>query len=140
MLAGQYATSFGNINAELVAALVQGLHSGLDSPAVCQKLLAMEGMNAQIICYIMSALPSRLPDHLTACACVSRLCGAWPMDEACRQRMKEAFIMGGLFECIPELLKLAIQVTHPVPSVLHHVSLMDGHSCAHGNASSCVML
>ena len=144
MLAGQYAASLAttpldSTNAELVAALMQGLHSGLDGTALCQKLVAMKGMSAQVFLYAMLAIPARLPDRLTACACLGRLYEtAWPLNEACRQRLEDAVILGGVFKWMPKFLTFAIEVHHSVMFVfkrLHVRHFHGGHCCAVGNFS-----
>ena len=98
MLAGQCAAAFDSINAELVGALVQGLHSCLDITALCQRLVAMEGMGADVFLYAMCPTPVRLSDQLTACACLGRLYEtAWLVNETCRQKLEGAVVPGGVF-------------------------------------------
>ena len=128
MLAGQYSTAFDSINAELVGALVQGLHSCLDITALCQRLVTMEGMGADVFLYAMCPTSARLPDQLTACACLGRLYEtAWPLNEACRQKLEGAVVPGGVFKWMHQLLTYAIEVHHSVVLVLErpHVSLVD---------------
>ena len=129
MLAGIYATPTYSIDAELVGALVQGLHSGLDSTALCQRLEATKsGMSADVFCFAMLGNGASLPDQLTACACLGRLYDtAQLLNEACRQKLEDAVVPGGVFKWIPQLLKCALEVHHSVTLVLEKlcISLVD---------------
>ena len=126
-LAGIYASPTGSINAELVGALVQALHSGLDITAICQKLVATKhGMSADVFCLAMLGIGASLPDQLTACACLARLYEtARLLNEACRKKLEDAVVPGGVFEWIPRFLAYAIQVHHTVVSHKLRTSLMD---------------
>ena len=129
MLAGIYASPTDSIDAELVAALVQGLHSCLDSTALCQRLVAIKnGMSAVVFCVAMLEIGASLPDQLTACACLARLYEtARLLNEVCRKKLEDAVLPGGVFKWIPHLLKYAIEVHHSVKFVVEKLfmSLVD---------------